>query len=376
MLDFQDTQGNARVVGVARRMPSVPADTGPFVLADAGWLSTAINSNAPGEGSPSEVWISAPGDDGRVGETLARPPFANLVVASRAAEERQLAGDPLAHATAVALGAAGLVALVLAVLGFWVGVVSELHDEKSDFFDLEAQGLAPADMRKQLRMRGVILLVLGVAGGLALAVLLSRLVVSLIRVSGTTGVPEPSLRLDPNWLVGGLGSPRCCWPRCSSPRGHRSPPSAAPAGTCLLEPRVSVAIDVREAFRIHRSGGATSVALQGLTLQVEEGEIVVVLGPSGSGKTTLLRTVAGFDTLSAGTARVLGTDVGALGPGAAARFRAENLGLLDQHYARALSPDLSSVHSVALGLELLGTPRGEAREAAAALLGRVGLGDR
>jgi hypothetical protein len=205
VLDFQDTHIDARIVGVASRMPSIPADTGPFVLADAAWLSTAINSNAPGEGSPSEVWISAPGDDGSVGEALRRAPFSSLVVASRAAGERRLAGDPLAHATAVALGAAGLVALVLAVLGFWVGVVSELHDEKSDFFDLEAQGLAPADMRRQLRMRGVILLTLGLAGGLALAVLLSRLVVSLIRVSGTTGVPEPPLRLDPDWLVGGLG---------------------------------------------------------------------------------------------------------------------------------------------------------------------------
>jgi ABC-type lipoprotein export system ATPase subunit len=139
---------------------------------------------------------------------------------------------------------------------------------------------------------------------------------------------------------------------------------------------VTLAIDVHEAFRIHRAGGATSVALQGLTLQVEEGEIVVVLGPSGSGKTTLLRTIAGFDTLSAGVARVLGTDVGALGPGAAARFRARNLGLLDQHYARALSPDLTCVHTVGLGLELLGTPRREAQAAAAALLERVGLGDR
>ncbi len=205
VLDFQDTHIDARIVGVARRMPSIPADTGPFVLADAAWLSTAINSNAPGEGSPTEVWISAPGDDGSAGEALRRAPFSSLAVASRAAEERKLAGDPLAHATAVALGAAGLVALVLAVLGFWVGVVSELHDEKSDFFDLEAQGLAPADMRRQLRMRGVILLTLGLAGGLALAMLLSRLVVSLIRVSGTTGVPEPPLRLDPDWLVGGLG---------------------------------------------------------------------------------------------------------------------------------------------------------------------------
>jgi hypothetical protein len=91
------------------------------------------------------------------------------------------------------------------VLGFWVGVVSELHDERSDFFDLEAQGLAPVDMRRQLRMRGVILLVVGLTGGLALALLLSRLVVSLVRVSGTTSVPEPPLRLDPNWLAGGLG---------------------------------------------------------------------------------------------------------------------------------------------------------------------------
>lgn len=136
------------------------------------------------------------------------------------------------------------------------------------------------------------------------------------------------------------------------------------------------AIDIREAFRIHRLGGTTSVALQGLTLTVEQGEIVVVLGPSGSGKTTLLRTIAGFESLSAGVARVLGTDIGTLSPGAAARFRAENLGLLDQHYARALSPDLSCVHTVGLGLELLGRTRREARETAASLLERVGLGDR
>jgi ABC-type lipoprotein export system ATPase subunit len=139
---------------------------------------------------------------------------------------------------------------------------------------------------------------------------------------------------------------------------------------------MSLAIDVRNAFRIHRSTGATAVALQGLSLQVEEGEIVVVLGPSGSGKTTLLRTVAGFDALSAGTAHVLGNDLGSLGPAVMARFRAQNLGLLDQHYARALSPDLPCVHTVALSLELLGEPRAVARSAAEDLLERVQLGDR
>jgi hypothetical protein len=205
VLDFQDTQVDARIVGVASRLPSVPADSGAFVLADADWLSTAVDADAPGQGTPNEVWISAPDDGSVAGSALRRPPFSALAVESRAAIEQRLAGDPLAHATAIALGAAGLVAYVLAVLGFWVGVASELHDEKSDFFDLEAQGLPPADMRRQLRMRGVILLAVGFAGGLALALLLSRLVVSLIRVSGTTGVPEPPLRLDPDWLVAGLG---------------------------------------------------------------------------------------------------------------------------------------------------------------------------
>ena len=191
-----------RRAGRRRRLADAvgPGGIGPFVLADQAWLSTAIDSNAPGQGTPREIWIS-----GGSGGALARPPFATLDVASRAAEEHLLAADPLAHATALALGAAGLLALVLAVLGFWVGVVSELHDEKSDFFDLEAQGLAPAEMRRQLRMRGLILLVVGTASGLGLAVLLSRLVVSLIRVSATQGVPEPPLRLDPDWLVGGLG---------------------------------------------------------------------------------------------------------------------------------------------------------------------------
>jgi len=136
------------------------------------------------------------------------------------------------------------------------------------------------------------------------------------------------------------------------------------------------AVDVLDAFRIHRSAGGTAVALQGLSLRVEEAEIVVVLGPSGSGKTTLLRVIAGFDSLSAGSARVLGEDVGRLSPGALARFRARNLGVLDQHYARALSPDLTCAQTVGLGLELHGAGRSEARAAAARLLERVGLGDR
>jgi FtsX-like permease family len=204
-LDLQDVSIGARIVGVASRMPTVPGDQGPFVLADSGWLSTAIDANAPGEGTPNEIWISAPRDRTAVAAQLRTPPFSSLDVTSRVEIAGQLSGDPLAHATGLALGAAGIVALALAIVGLWVGVVSELRDERSDFFDLEAQGVPPERLRSQLRTRGVILVGLGLVGGVGLGALLSRLVVSLVRVSGTTGVPDPPLRLDPAWLASGLG---------------------------------------------------------------------------------------------------------------------------------------------------------------------------
>ncbi len=139
---------------------------------------------------------------------------------------------------------------------------------------------------------------------------------------------------------------------------------------------MSTAVEVRDAFRIYDTESTATAALQGLDLAVEEGEIVVVLGPSGSGKTTLLRVLAGLERLSAGSVRVLGTDVGRLDAGAAAAFRATELGILDQHYARSLSPDLSCGHTVGLHLELAGHSPREARRAAQPLLEEVGLADR
>ena len=136
------------------------------------------------------------------------------------------------------------------------------------------------------------------------------------------------------------------------------------------------AVETHDAFRIFESEAGGSVALQGLSLTVEPGEIVVVLGPSGSGKSTLLRVLAGFEELTAGTARVHGVELGRLSRSAAAAFRARQLGLLDQHYARFLSPDLTCLQSVALQLRILGRPRPEAEARAVATLERVGLADR
>jgi ABC-type lipoprotein export system ATPase subunit len=139
---------------------------------------------------------------------------------------------------------------------------------------------------------------------------------------------------------------------------------------------MTVAVDVQEVFVVHRSGSRGIAALQGLSLQVEEGEIVVVAGPSGSGKSTLLRLLAGLEAPSAGHVAVHGTDLGRLSTAAADLYRAGTLGILDQHYARSLSPDLTCIQSVALQLELAGGDPRSNRSRALQLLDRVGLADR
>ena len=87
---------------------------------------------------------------------------------------------------------------------------------------------------------------------------------------------------------------------------------------------MSAAIEAVDLFRIYSSPEGTSVALQGLTLEVEEGELLVVFGPSGSGKSTLLRILAALDRPSAGTVRVAGEDLRTLRGRALAEYRSRS----------------------------------------------------
>jgi ABC-type lipoprotein export system ATPase subunit len=136
------------------------------------------------------------------------------------------------------------------------------------------------------------------------------------------------------------------------------------------------AIEAVDLFRIFASPEGTSVALQGLTLDVEEGELVVVFGPSGSGKSTLLRILAALDRPSAGTVRVGGEDLRTLRGRSLAAYRSRDLGYADQHYTRALAPELTARQLIALRLGLLGTPVIERERVADGLLERVGLLER
>jgi ABC-type lipoprotein export system ATPase subunit len=134
------------------------------------------------------------------------------------------------------------------------------------------------------------------------------------------------------------------------------------------------AVETRDVFRIYRDGSA--VALQGLSMKVESGEIVVVFGPSGSGKSTLLRILARLDMPSAGTVTVFGEDLRELRRASLRDYRSRVLGYLDQHYSVALALELSARELVALQPALLGLAVDARTRRADELLERVGLGDR
>src|SRR5207245_2210883 len=114
------------------------------------------------------------------------------------------------------------------------------------------------------------------------------------------------------------------------------------------------AVEARDLFRLYASPEGTSMALQGLTLDVAVGELLVVFGPSGSGKSTLLRILAALDRPSAGSVRVFDHDLRTLRGRRLIDYRSRTLGYADQHYARALDPELTARELVGLRLALLG----------------------
>jgi ABC-type lipoprotein export system ATPase subunit len=132
------------------------------------------------------------------------------------------------------------------------------------------------------------------------------------------------------------------------------------------------ALECHDVFKIFRSGPVETVALRGLDLRIEPGELVAILGPSGCGKSTLLALAAGLDEPSAGELRVWGRSLGRLDEAELAAYRARDLAIVFQ--SDNIWPALSAQENVAISLRLAGheDPEGAAAQSLAAF----GLGDR
>jgi hypothetical protein len=200
-LDFENARIPARIVGVAERFPTVTGD-GPFVVADESRFSTMLDADAPGTGTPGELWLTVPHSaEASAAAGLASPPLSGLAQESRRELVDGAVHDPLARAVEYTLGAAALVALVLAFLGFALALLGELRDERGAFFDLEAQGASPETLRGHLRIRAFVLAGFGVLGGCLLGLILSRLVVSFVQATARSSAPEPPLVFSPGWAT-------------------------------------------------------------------------------------------------------------------------------------------------------------------------------
>jgi len=192
-----------RVVGTVRRLPTVGEDV---VLADGPTLATAVSELAPGSANPNEIWLDArAGRQGAVAASLRRPPFGVLEVDSHDALLSELRSEPLARGTLLTLGAAALAALVLALVGLLLVVVSDLRDERGELFDLEAQGATPGLLRRHLRLRTTFAAVFGLVGGIATGAVLAVLVVALVTLTATGGSTGLPLLLGVEWPVVLLG---------------------------------------------------------------------------------------------------------------------------------------------------------------------------
>jgi putative ABC transport system ATP-binding protein len=127
------------------------------------------------------------------------------------------------------------------------------------------------------------------------------------------------------------------------------------------------ALECVDVFKIFRSGPVETVALRGLNIRVERGELVAVLGPSGCGKSTMLSLAAALDQPSAGEVRVEEQSLGHLDDRELADLRARRIALVLQR--ENLWPWLSAHENVAVSLRLAGAPEpgAEARAALRAL---------
>jgi ABC-type lipoprotein export system ATPase subunit len=125
--------------------------------------------------------------------------------------------------------------------------------------------------------------------------------------------------------------------------------------------------------KIYKTKDIEVVALQGLDLNVEDGELMAIIGSSGSGKSTLLNMLGGLDRPSAGTLLVDGKNLLKLTDKELIKYKRETVGFIWQNNARNLVNYLTALENVELPMYLTGKRK---RERAVELLEMVGLSHR
>ncbi|SFV74654.1 Methionine ABC transporter ATP-binding protein [hydrothermal vent metagenome] len=134
----------------------------------------------------------------------------------------------------------------------------------------------------------------------------------------------------------------------------------------------SVIVSCKEIVKTFHTGEAEVKALQGITLDIYENELLMLVGPSGCGKTTFVSVLSGLLNFESGVCEVMGEDISVMSDDVLTAFRGENIGFVFQAFN--LLSSLSAIENVALPLTVKKYKREEALKRSKEMLEAVGLG--
>jgi putative ABC transport system ATP-binding protein len=137
---------------------------------------------------------------------------------------------------------------------------------------------------------------------------------------------------------------------------------------------MSALVKINGVHKYFTRGSERIDVLQGVSLDIPQGDFLALMGPSGSGKTTLLNLLGGLDQPSAGSIDVGGTSIGSLSGGQLSKWRSHHIGFVFQLYN--LLPVLTAERNVELPLLLTKLSRAERMKRVAIALKVVGLSER
>ena len=133
-------------------------------------------------------------------------------------------------------------------------------------------------------------------------------------------------------------------------------------------------LSMREVSRVYRTDTVETTALDGIFLDVADGEFVAIMGPSGCGKSTLLNVIGMLDSPTSGSYVFNGTEVAGLSESKLADFRKRNIGFIFQSFN--LVDELSVRENIELALLYHNVPTGERRTRVDAVMDKVGIAHR
>ena len=137
---------------------------------------------------------------------------------------------------------------------------------------------------------------------------------------------------------------------------------------------MAVALSCEGLWKIYEMGDEKIQAIKGVSLSINQGEMVAVMGPSGCGKTTLLNILSGIDDPSAGQVNVAGKPLFGISDDERSDIRGKEMGFIFQKFH--LLDVMNAVENVEIPLLLAGTNPSDARKKATKALTKVGLSER